>query len=114
MSEPEYHKPALLNEVMSLLSIKPGDNCIDATVGDGGHAKAILEASAPNGQLLGIDADPQSLLRAKKRLTSYSERTQLVNDNFSNLEKITTQVFTQRAIPSIGTSSFLLPCPHIA
>ena len=93
MSEPEYHKPALLNEVMSLLSIKPGDNCIDATVGDGGHAKAILEASAPNGQLLGIDADPQSLLRAKKRLTSYSERTQLVNDNYSNLEKISDTTF---------------------
>ncbi|PZC51085.1 MAG: 16S rRNA (cytosine1402-N4)-methyltransferase [Chloroflexi bacterium] len=93
MSEHEYHKPALVNEVMSLLNIKPGDNCIDATIGDGGHAKAILDASAPNGQLLGIDADPQSILRAKKRLTSYFERTQLVNDNFSNLERISNNKF---------------------
>lgn len=93
MSELEYHKPALVNEVMALLNIKPGDNCIDATVGDGGHAEAILDASAPGGQLLGIDADPQSILRAKKRLTSYSERTQLVNDNFCNLERISNNKF---------------------
>ena len=82
------HNPALLSEVGELLSLKAGDRCVDATVGDGGHATALLEATAPDGMLLGIDADPQALERAALRLEPFGDRVTLVNDNFSNLENV--------------------------
>lgn len=71
-----------------MLAVGPGSRCVDATLGDGGHAAAILEASAPDGKLLGIDADPQALERARKRLSAFGDRVILVNDNFANLEAI--------------------------
>ncbi len=82
------HSPALLSEVVDLLSLKAGDRCVDATLGDGGHAAALLEATAPDGVLLGIDADPQALERAALRLEPFGDRVTLVNDNFSNLESV--------------------------
>jgi len=80
-----YHTPAMIQEVRSLLSLLPGDTFIDATLGNGGHAASLLEMTAPNGELLGLDADPEMLVQAKKRLRPYSNRIILVNDNFSNL-----------------------------
>ncbi len=71
-----------------MLAVGPGSRCVDATLGDGSHAKAILEATAPNGKLLGIDADPKALERARKRLSAFGDRVILVNDNFANLESI--------------------------
>ncbi len=83
-----YHRPVLLRETLDALSIGPGDRCIDATVGDGGHTMSLLEATGPNGQLLGIDADPKALERARERLHPFAGRLTLVNDNFANLENI--------------------------
>ena len=71
-----------------MLDVGPGNRCVDATLGDGGHASVILDATAPNGKLLGIDADPQSLERARKRLGVFGDRVILVNDNFENMEAI--------------------------
>lgn len=88
MVQAAYHRPALVNEVVGLLDVKPGDRCVDSTIGDGGHAEAILKATAPDGKLLGIDADPKSLQRAGERLRPYSERVILRNDNFANLENV--------------------------
>ncbi len=53
----QYCQPALLAEVMGLVVLGPGDRCVNATVGDGSHAMAILEATSPDDKLLGIDAD---------------------------------------------------------
>ncbi len=55
------HLPVLLQEVVTALDPRPGGCYIDGTVGGGGHALALLEASAPDGTLLGIDADPAAL-----------------------------------------------------
>lgn len=82
------HTPVLLHEIIASLHLAPGKHVIDCTLGDAGHAEAILQATAPNGKLLGIDADPESLLRAKNFLYSYQNRVTLVRDNFFNLEKI--------------------------
>ena len=51
------HQAVLLREVISLLDPQSGEDFIDATVGNGGHSKAILERTGPNGRLLGIDWD---------------------------------------------------------
>jgi len=82
------HKPVLLKEAIEALRIQPGGRYIDCTLGDGGHALAILEAGAPGGQLLGIDADPQAVRNASERLSRYQSSALLVNDNFVNLDVI--------------------------
>jgi len=82
------HVPVLLNEVIESLRLKSGYNVVDCTVGDGGHCEKILEAIGPRGKLLGIDADQESLLRAKKYLYKFGERVVFARDNFVNLKKI--------------------------
>jgi len=82
------HVPVLLNEVIEALSLKPNQNVIDCTLGDGGHAENILERTSPKGKLLGIDADPEAMFRAKQFLYRFQHRITFVRDNFSNIKKI--------------------------
>jgi 16S rRNA (cytosine1402-N4)-methyltransferase len=82
------HKPVLLNEVVEALHPQPGKRYVDCTLGNGGHAEAILARILPGGQLLGIDADPKAIEIAENRLVEYIENTILVNDNFLSLETI--------------------------
>ena len=71
------HTPVMLREALSLLNVRRGGVYIDATVGLGGHAAAILAASAPDGRLLGLDADPQALESARGRLAPFGARCRL-------------------------------------
>ena len=82
------HVPVLLKEVIGSLQLKPGMNIVDCTLGDAGHSEMILKATAPNGRLLGIDADPESLLRAKQYLYSFGERVIFVRSNFADIKSI--------------------------
>ena len=82
------HVPVLLEEVVQSLELKSGMNIVDCTLGDAGHSEAILERTAPAGRLLGIDADPESLLRAKQYLYTYGQRVLFVRDNFVRLKDI--------------------------
>jgi len=77
------HKPVLLNEVIEYLSPQPHENFIDCTVGEAGHSLKILEKTIPDGKILGIDADAESLKRIKP-----IERLNLVCGNFRDLKKI--------------------------
>ena len=82
------HVPVLLNEILRYLDPKPNENFIDATVGNGGHAAAIREKTSPNGKLLAIDRDSDSIVRAKSKLGEFGKRVLFINDSFGNLEKI--------------------------
>ena len=82
------HIPVLLNEAMEALAVQPGGRYIDCTLGNGGHAAAILERSSPGGQLLGIDADPKATKIARSGLEAYEDSILLINDNFANLQAI--------------------------
>jgi len=82
------HIPVLLDQVIDALQVQPGGRYIDCTVGEGGHAYAILERSSPGGQLLGIDADPQAIAAAGVRLDPYGRAAILINNNFNNLGDI--------------------------
>lgn len=82
------HVPVLLTEVIDSLQLKPGMNVIDCTLGDAGHSEAMLEKTSPGGRLLGLDADPESLLRAKQYLYRFAERAIFVRDNFVHLKEI--------------------------
>lgn len=85
------HVPVLLNEVLDSLHLNNGMNVVDCTLGDAGHSEKILEATSPSGKLLGIDADSESLLRAKQFLYPYQERVTFVRDNFDHLAEIVTK-----------------------
>lgn len=82
------HVPVLLNETRDALALKPDAHVVDGTLGDAGHAEDILRQTSPNGKLIGIDADPESLLRAKKFLHVFGDRVTFVRDNFVGLADI--------------------------
>ena len=82
------HKPVLLSEAVEALHAQPGKRYVDCTLGSGGHAAAILAKIMPDGQLLGIDADPEAIETSKTGLANYTKSTILINDNFANLESI--------------------------
>jgi 16S rRNA (cytosine1402-N4)-methyltransferase len=82
------HVPVLVREVLEALQPRSGGSYIDATVGLGGHAAAILDASAPQGRLLGLDADPQAIVAARERLLDYGDRVRLVNRSYTDLSTV--------------------------
>lgn len=86
-----YHVPVLEKEVIELLNPQKGENAIDGTIGDGGHAEKILEATGPKGKLLGIDLDPRALKTARKRLAKFGSRFSSVQGNFSSMEELATR-----------------------
>ncbi len=82
------HVPVLLKEVVDLLDPKPGEDYIDATLGGGGHTRAILARIAPNGRVMGIDWDEDSLVRFKNEIDfEGKERVIMVQGNFSHIEE---------------------------
>jgi 16S rRNA (cytosine1402-N4)-methyltransferase len=87
-----FHIPVMVDEVVDWLDCRPGGRYVDGTVGGGGHAAAILEASAPDGQLLGIDRDPEAIDAAESRLGEYGERVTLVRDNYADASDVCAEV----------------------
>lgn len=88
-----FHQPVLVKEVCEFLNLKSGDNVIDATVGGGGQALAILEKTGSNGHLLGLDRDPSAIVAAQKRLSKFKDRFTLIQDSYKNLPLIINQYF---------------------
>ena len=84
------HVPVMLEEVLKYLQPRPGGRYIDGTIGAGGHTEAILERSAPDGKVLGIDTDVQALTRVRERLADKvnDKRLVLVYGNFAELARI--------------------------
>jgi 16S rRNA (cytosine1402-N4)-methyltransferase len=81
----QAHNPVLYNEIIHALRPKSGGRYVDGTLGAGGHAAGLLEQSAPDGQLLGLDVDPQALALANQRLAPYGERAWLKRAPYTSL-----------------------------
>ena len=79
------HEPVLSEEVVAHLVQKKGGRYIDATLGLGGHSRALLDAD-PAGSLLGLDRHAASLEAARAALRLYGCRVSLVNRNFTDLQ----------------------------
>jgi len=83
---PEFaHKPVLLQEVLDALRPAAGKKYADGTIGGGSHAAAILQASAPDGWLFGMDRDEAALEAAGLRLAPFAGRFELRRGNFAEL-----------------------------
>jgi 16S rRNA (cytosine1402-N4)-methyltransferase len=92
LSDPDYrmtyHTPVLLKEVVTQLQPRRGGLYVDCTVGGGGHAREILRACGPDGQLIGLDWDEEAIPQARERLSEFGARVQLVRANYVELERV--------------------------
>jgi 16S rRNA (cytosine1402-N4)-methyltransferase len=80
------HIPVMLEECLEALSIQPGGVYVDGTLGNGGHAAAILERLGGGGCLIGFDRDVDAIERVKEKLKSAGEpRVELIHDNYANM-----------------------------
>src|ERR1044071_7010566 len=79
------HQPVLYKEIIHALQPHAGGRYVDGTLGAGGHARGIMEVSAPDGQLLGLDVDPQALALARKHLAPYEGRIHLAQASYTSL-----------------------------
>ena len=83
------HRPVLLQESLEFLRVQPDGNYIDATLGTGGHAEAVLEVlQRGKGRLLGIDRDPAALAVARERLRSFGEQLIVQQGNFAEIDTL--------------------------
>lgn len=89
MAETDFkHLSVLPEETIACLAPCPGEIYLDGTVGGGGHARLILEASAPDGRLIGLDRDPDALEHAAKILAPYGSRASLHHACFADLTTV--------------------------
>ncbi len=103
------HLPVMVQEVLAWLRPRPGARLLDGTVGGGGHAIALLEASAPGGWLLGLDRDGEALAVAAQRLTPFSSRYALEHENFCRAQTVAQQYGNEGfdgVLLDLGFSSF--------
>jgi 16S rRNA (cytosine1402-N4)-methyltransferase len=101
----------MVDEVMATLAPHPGGLHIDATLGGAGHAEKILEASEPDGRLLGLDADPAAIERSSRRLARFGSRAVFRQANFGELASIAPEAGFGRVdglLLDLGLSSFQL------
>jgi 16S rRNA (cytosine1402-N4)-methyltransferase len=82
------HTAVLLDEVRDLLAPRPGGVYVDATVGGGGHAAALLERMEGAGRLIGLDRDPAALRAAAERLAPWARQVRLLHGDFAEVARL--------------------------
>lgn len=110
----EPHQPVLYQEIIHALKPKPGGNYVDGTLGAGGHAWGILQASEPGGRLLGLDLDPVALAIAGEKLAAFGERAILRQASFATLQEQLNEVGWESVdgiLLDLGLSSMQLDTP---
>ena len=85
---PTVHVPVLLHEMLEAIRPGSGGMYLDGTLGAGGYAEAILQASEPDGRLVGLDLDPFAVERARERLQRYGDRFRAVHGGFHQARSI--------------------------
>lgn len=81
------HKPVLPAETLRLLKPRAGETFVDATLGLGGHAEAILTIS-DKVSVVGIDQDAEAIRFARERLEKFGDRVKIFHANFSNIKQV--------------------------
>jgi 16S rRNA (cytosine1402-N4)-methyltransferase len=109
------HQPVLYHEIIHFLQPKSPGKYVDATVGAGGHAMGILEASSPDGRLLALDRDPQALELASQRLSVYGNRAVFVHKSYIHLQQETQRLgweIVNGIVFDLGVSSMQIDNPE--
>lgn len=84
----EAHISVLLEPVLKAMNPRAGGRYVDLTLGAGGHSEAILHASSPSGELLGIDRDPRAHAMAAERLAVFGDRFHPVRATFAEFPRV--------------------------
>jgi len=108
---PAPHIPVLYHEIINALAPYSGGLYIDGTLGAGGHAMGILNASSPEGKLLGLDLDPQALVIANRRLSIFKERVYIRQGSYVDMATFVKEIgwlFVDGIILDLGVSSIQL------
>ncbi len=111
------HVTVLLEEATAGLNLAPGDIAIDGTVGGGGHTERLLALTAPDGRVLGLDADPEAIARVQARFSqeiAYG-RLILVQSDYAAMSRIVAEIGlgpAQGILLDIGVSSYQLDNPQ--
>jgi 16S rRNA (cytosine1402-N4)-methyltransferase len=85
------HRPIMVGEVLDALAPRPGEIAVDATLGYGGHAEALLPRLLPGGRLIGLDVDPIERPRTEARLRALGFGPEVLSvraSNFAGLLKV--------------------------
>jgi 16S rRNA (cytosine1402-N4)-methyltransferase len=84
----DEHVPVLYHEVLDFLQPQSGGRYIDGTLGAGGHTAGILEASAPDGQVLAFDRDAEAIRFASDRLNHLADRLHIVHASYGAMAEL--------------------------
>jgi 16S rRNA (cytosine1402-N4)-methyltransferase len=106
------HVPVLLTETLELLAVRPGGVWVDGTVGLGGHAEAVLRATAPAGRLHGFDRDSEALERARARLAAFGDRVRLEHADYREIPERLAGEPVDGILLDLGVSSLQLDDPE--
>jgi 16S rRNA (cytosine1402-N4)-methyltransferase len=109
---PSSHEPVLLGEAMELLAVGPGGVWVDGTVGLAGHAAEILRRSAPEGRLLAVDRDSETLAEARAALAPFGDRARLMHADFRRLPDLMAPGTANGILLDLGISSRQLDAPE--
>jgi len=112
---PILHTPVMCDEVLSYLNLRPGNIIVDATMGTAGHSLEILKRIMPQGKLIGIERDEDSLAIARERLRNYNDACEFVYANFIEIDAILTKLNIEKIdgiLFDLGLSSFQLADPQ--
>ncbi len=107
------HNPVMLKEALEGLALKPDSCVVDATLGGGGHAEAILRVLGVDGVLLGLDRDPAAIVRVEERLRGYPAKLLLRRTDFAEIGVVARECGLTRVdgvLMDLGVSSFQLDC----
>ena len=83
-----WHQPVMVEEALRGLNPQPGAVIVDATLGTGGHSLAILPHLLPNGRLIALDRDSDTLSRARQRLIEFASVVTFAHDDFRHLRRV--------------------------
>ena len=110
-----YHTPVLVDDVLRFLITRPAGVYVDATVGGGGHAEALLHRISASGQLIGFDVDADAIAHSTKRLEVFADRCVLLRANYSMLQEELSRMnipIVNGILFDLGVSSFQLDEPE--
>lgn len=108
------HQPVLYHEVLDALAPVSGRDYLDGTLGAGGHAEGIIQASAPHGRLLGLDLDPEALVIARQRLLGYQSRVVIIQSSYLHAPDILQNIgwpYVHGILLDLGVSSMQIDRP---
>ena len=99
------HYPVMLPEVLTALSMRGGETCVDGTFGNGGYSEAILKSAECS--VIGLDRDPNVELRAVELKSDWPEKFRLIQMPFSKMDELGLGL-VDAVVLDIGVSSMQL------